>query len=120
MGRPRKNDKTKKTAQVEEAGQDPGVGDQERNVVDGNAENVTNTEAGGSGLGGNRKSQSDTESSTDSLMENARRRLQRSKRARIVSPDNDNEEEEDSERSVLPSKEQKGKGKGKGKSSPSQ
>ena len=89
MGRPKKSDKQKKTAKVEDAGQAAGAGDQERNGTDGNVENVTNTEAGGSGLGSKRKSQererSDTESSTDSSMENARLRLQRRKRARIAS-----------------------------------
>ena len=88
MARPKK---TKKAAQVEVVGQDPGAGDNQRNT-DGNPENVADTAvAGGSGLGG-RKSRSDTES-TDSLMENARRRLQRRKRARILSIDDDNENE---------------------------
>ena len=75
MGRPKKSDKAKKTAQVEDAGQALGAGDQERNGMDGNAENVINTEAGGSGLGSKRKSRSDTESGTDSSMENAKLRL---------------------------------------------
>ena len=86
MARPKKSDKPKKTAQVEDAGQALGAKDQERNVMDGNVEDVVNTEAGGSGLGRKSKSRSDTESGTDSSMENARRRLQGRKRARIVSP----------------------------------
>ena len=90
MGRPEKSDKSKeKPAQVEDAGRAEGAEDQVvvRNVIltDGNAENVDNVEAGGSGLQNNRKSQSDTDSVTDSSMENARLRLQRRKRARIVS-----------------------------------
>ena len=47
MGRPKKSDKQKKTAQVEDAGQVPGAEDQEGNVLDGNTENVIITEAGG-------------------------------------------------------------------------
>ena len=91
MGRPKKSDKSKeKPAQVEDAGRAEGEGAEDqvvkRNLIltDDNAENVNNAEAGSSGLQNNRKSQSHTDLVTDSSMENARMRLQRRKRARIV------------------------------------
>ena len=80
MGRPKKSDKSKeKPSQVGDAGQEgAGVEDQAvvRTVVltDSNGgENADNAEAGSSGL--QRKSHSDTDSVTDSSVDNARKRL---------------------------------------------
>ena len=83
MGRPKKSDKSKeKPSQVEDAGWEEGAGvaDQAivRNVIltDSNGvENVENTEAGGSGLQSQGRTQSDTDSITDSSVDNVRKRL---------------------------------------------
>ena len=96
MGRLKKTDKVKKPSQLEGGFrvEDSGVTDppNERNVVvtdsndlDGqhpDGDTLDNTEAGGSNSQGQRRTRSDTdESVTDSLVERAKRNLQKKKRS---------------------------------------
>ena len=107
MARPKRTISKKKPSQVGDAGGDDAVPDRNVVLTDGDANNGGNVEAGGSGLQDQGR-KSDSESRTDSSVEDARKRLQK-KRSRIVSLPSDGDDEEDR----VPA----GKGKGKGKSS---
>ena len=111
MARPKRTNSKKKPSQVGDAGGDDAVPDRNVVLTDGDANNGGNVEAGGSGLQDQGR-KSDSESRTDSSVEDARKRLQK-KRSRIVSLPSDGDDEEDR----VSADHGKGKGKGKGKSS---